>query len=108
AADDSVLGSLRHPSGTGLNTGYADLIRAAFQDTWWNSDAIIDRNLNVIGHGTPSGLDQFSVMEANFSLFWGLGVQMYMSTLVAGDSPFDRFAKGNSSALTSLQKQGLS
>jgi hypothetical protein len=32
---------------------------------------------------------------------------MYMSTLVSGDSPFDRFAKGSSSALTSLQKQGL-
>src|SRR5262249_52816837 len=107
ASDDGVLGSFRDSSGTGLNTGYADLIRAAFQSRWWDSDAIVDRNLNVVGHGTPSGLDQFSVMESNFSLFWGLAVQMYMSTLVADDSPFDRFARGNSSALTSLQKQGM-
>jgi cytochrome c peroxidase len=107
ASDDSVLGSLRHSSGTGLSTGYADLIRAAFQNTWWDSNAIVNRNLDRIGTGTPSGLEQFSVMEANFSLFWGLAIQMYMSTLIAGDSPFDRFAKGNSSALSSLQKQGL-
>jgi cytochrome c peroxidase len=107
ASDDSVLGPLRHASGMGLNTGYADLIRAAFEARWWDSNAIVDRNLNVVGSGTPSGLDQFSVMEANFSLFWGLAIQMYMSTLVSGDSPFDRFAKGSSSALTSLQKQGM-
>ena len=107
ASDDSVFASFRDSSGTGLNKSYADLVSAAIQDTWWNSDAIVDRNLNVIGHGTPSGLDQFSVMEANFSLFWGLSVQMYMSTLTSGDSPFDRFAKGNSNALNSLQKSGL-
>lgn len=107
ASDDSALAALRHSSGTGLNRGYADLIRATFQDRWWNSDVVVDRNLNVIRRGTPSGLNEFSVMEANFSMFWGLAIQMYVSTLISGDSPFDRFAKGNSSALTSLQKLGM-
>jgi cytochrome c peroxidase len=28
-------------------------------------------------------------MEANFSLFWGLAIQLYESTLIANDTPFD-------------------
>jgi len=35
---DSVLGSDIAPGGKGLNTSYADLIRAAFKPQWWNSD----------------------------------------------------------------------
>src|SRR5262245_18501308 len=107
ASDDSVLGPFKRSTGKGLNTGYADLIPAAFHPRWWDSNVIVDRNLNVVGNGTPSGLNQFSVMEANFSLFWGLAIQMYMSTLTSGDSPFDRFARGNSGALTTVQRRGL-
>src|SRR5262245_37036790 len=66
---DSILGSLRHPSGRGLKVSYAQLIQSSFVDSWWNSDVILDRGGNVIGHGAPVGLDQFSLMEFNFSLF---------------------------------------
>ena len=30
-------------------------------------------------------------MEYNFSLFWGVAIQMYESTLVADQTPLDKF-----------------
>ena len=104
---DSVLGSLRTPSGVGLRTPYARLIQEAFVDSWWNSNVIIDRAGNVIGTGTPAGLDQFSLTEFNFSLFWGLAVQMFESTTISPNSPFDRFARGDAGALSARQQLGL-
>ena len=46
-------------------------------------------------------------MEANFSLFFGLAIQMYESTLVSNDAPIDRYAEGDANALNALQKRGL-
>ena len=105
--DDSLLGSVRNPAGNGLDVTYAQLISDAFLNSWWDSDVIIDRSGAVIGRGTPNGLDQFSLMEANFSLFWGLAIQLYEATLVSSDSPFDRFARGDLSAMTANQRVGL-
>jgi len=104
---DSALGSLRHPSGVGLRVSYAKLIQDAFVDSWWNSNVITDRAGNVIGRGTPVGLDQFSLIEANFSLFWGLAVQMYEATTISPNSPFDRFVRGDASAMTARQQLGM-
>jgi hypothetical protein len=46
-------------------------------------------------------------MDYNFSLFFGLAIQLYESTLISNDSPFDRSMNGNSNALTEQQKQGM-
>jgi cytochrome c peroxidase len=46
-------------------------------------------------------------MEANFSLFFGLAVQMYESTLVSDETPFDRFVEGDPDALTERQQRGM-
>jgi mono/diheme cytochrome c family protein len=46
-------------------------------------------------------------MDYNFSLFFGLAIQLYESTLISNDSPFDRFMEGNSNALTVQQQQGM-
>jgi hypothetical protein len=46
-------------------------------------------------------------MDYNFSLFFGLAIQLYESTLISDDSPFDRFMEGNSNALTVQQQQGM-
>ena len=51
--------------------------------------------------------DRYTQTEANFALFFGLAVQLYQATLVADDSPFDRFMDGNPTALTAPQKRGL-
>jgi cytochrome c peroxidase len=96
AADDSVLGVYRDPSGRGLraaDAGYAALIRAAFQPAWWSAT-----------QPTPDGYTQ---MEANFSLFWGLSIMLYESTLVSNESPYDRFARGDTTALSPRAKIGL-
>jgi cytochrome c peroxidase len=93
AHDDSVLGQLA-ASPTGLATSYKDLIRESFQDNLTTDDPLPD------GSG-------FTQIEANFSLFWGLSVMLYDSVLVPDDTPFDRFAEGDKSALTSAQVSGL-
>src|SRR5581483_69234 len=50
---------------------------------------------------------QFTVMEANFSLFWGLAIQLYESTLIADDTPFDRFMEGHGDALDGDAQVGM-
>jgi cytochrome c peroxidase len=104
---DSQLGTLRDPAGTGLVTSYRSLIEGAFHQRWWRSNAIFDRAGNVIGQGTPVGPDQFSLMKMNFSMFFGLAINLYEMTLISSDSPFDRFARGDTNALTQRQKDGL-
>ena len=96
AEDDSVLGLYRDSCGRGLNqdtAGYAALIRRAFQPKWWN--------------GQKLTADGYTHMEANFSLYWGLAIMMYESTLVSNDAPYDRYAKGDQTALSAAAKEGL-
>ena len=40
---------------------------------------------------TATGATQYTQMQANFSLFFGLAVQAYMATLVSDNTPFDQF-----------------
>src|SRR5262249_5329677 len=44
----------------------------------------------------------------NFSLYFGMAVNEYEKSLIADDSPFDRFMEGNVGALTDAQQRGLS
>jgi cytochrome c peroxidase len=50
---------------------------------------------------------EYTVTEANFSLFFGLSVQLYLATLVSDDTPFDRFLAGDTAALTAQRQAGL-
>jgi cytochrome c peroxidase len=96
AADDSVLASYRHSSGQGLDAksaSYAALIRAAFRPEWWSSKKLT--------------ADGYTQMEANFSLYWGLALMMYQSTLVSDEAPIDHFARGNDQALSPQAKEGM-
>ena len=100
---DSVLGcfSLSPIAGLSVDT-YAELIRRAFQPKWWQGD--VNLQTNKKGHPRLTG---FTHMEANFSLYFGLSVQLYEATLVSDQTPFDSFAEGNTAALTEQQKRGL-
>lgn len=103
---DSVLGQLARPGAPGLNVNsYADMIRDAFVDKWWNADkyvrisnnaAAIPSNVTFIDQteAATGGEDIYSQMEMNFSLFFGLAVQLYEATLISDDSPVDRFLAG--------------
>lgn len=105
-ADDSVLGTMAIAGGRGLTVSYADLIRAAFVDSWWNSTEQVDGSLSPVSATTPAD-QRYSLMEANFSMFWGLAIAAYEATLVSDDSPYDRFREGNATALTKQQQVGM-
>ena len=92
---DSVLGKYAgDPAGfRDQRIVYADLVRKAFPAKYWRS--------------TRPTEDGYTQMEANFSLFWGLAIMMYESTLVSDDSPFDRYMKGDQNALTAKAKRGF-
>jgi cytochrome c peroxidase len=96
--EDSVLGPYSRWPSRGLNVDYKTLIRRAFQPRWWNSR----RYIRVASDGTASvggpvsslpEPGEMTLMEFNFSLFFGLAVQRYESTLVSDDTPFDRFLR---------------
>jgi cytochrome c peroxidase len=85
AADDSILGPFAD-GGSGLDVSYADLIRASFSPRFWDSAELIDG---------------FTLMEQNFTLFWGLSIMLYETELISDDSPFDN------GALTASQSLGM-
>ncbi|WYL98932.2 MAG: cytochrome c peroxidase [Gloeotrichia echinulata CP02] len=118
---DSVLGSESRYPKPGLDiASYDQLIRKAFKKEWWKSKSIIevdsngtptilskndDYNESEVGQTLPT--NQFSLRDWNFSLFSGLAMQEYMSTLVSNQTPFDKFQAGNTNALTVQEKSGL-
>ncbi|MCP9450592.1 MAG: hypothetical protein NNA21_11100 [Nitrospira sp.] len=111
---DSVLGSLTRWPQKGLTVpDYATLIRQAFHRQWWDSPKILrvapDGTTTVVDPPTSGGLqpNEFSLMQYNFSLFFGLAIQLYEATLVADDTPFDRFMEGDSTALSPQAQFGL-
>lgn len=151
---DSVLGNLSRASlffgkvvgAKGLKEkNYAEMVKKAFQDEWWNSPdvcTIVDgtqyvhtpKRWNprtfVVNHGKVKvrkwkagmklGDKDYTQMEYNFSLFFGLAVQLYEATLIADDTPWDRFVGANynvrgdknpipadPTALTDQEKLGL-
>ena len=75
---------------------YRDLIQAAFQQRLWNGEQPVS-----VG-GAP-----FSQMEANFSLFFGLAIQMYESTLLSDQAPLDLFLDGNKNAMGEAEIRGM-
>jgi len=99
-ATDSILGAFSNAPQKGLNTTYAALIQKAFLPEWWQ----FKQHACVAGDGSstitidpakneacPAGTTDYSQMEYNFSLFWGVAIQMYESTLVADQTPLDKF-----------------
>jgi cytochrome c peroxidase len=121
AADDSVLGRYRHPSGYGLNKTYKELVQAAFKDELWNApeslaisfptgkkvkttkdetiflpgEPLITTSQPSKGKGGTKPPSGYTQMEANFALFWGIAVMLYEAELVSPQSPFDKWMEGD-------------
>jgi len=99
---DSVLGPLARsrttPGARGLTSSYVTLVQTAFDPKWWNSDKVVTFPGGVRTISAPTGAplttSQFTVMEQNFSLFFGLAIQAYEGTLVSDASLFDRAQLG--------------
>ncbi|HLD47140.1 MAG TPA: cytochrome c peroxidase [Desulfobaccales bacterium] len=125
---------LASPTDKGLNVTYGALIKEAFNPSLYNSDQMIifpnaavtnlSANDPLLRLGNPRIVDAktvkrlleqgkikegdaFSLMEANFSFFFGVAVMLYEAELVADDSPLDKFMAGNNSALNASELLGL-
>jgi cytochrome c peroxidase len=131
---DSALAGLVHASGKGLSVTYEQMVKDAFRDEFWNGGAVAfaaaGGELVQATDADPRTLMQsagvaivrdaeiraqqiegdvpFTQMEANFSLFFGLALQLYQATLVSDDTPFDRFMRGDRTAMTDRQVRGMS
>lgn len=109
---DSVLGGDSRSPQPGLQTAtYEKLISDAFKSEWWRSNRVIKVNANgsrTFTNKPDKSLqsNEYTLMEYNFPLFFGLAVQMYESTLIADDTPLDRFLEGNTTALSAQQQRG--
>ena len=90
--NDSVLGDLAFSVEgelmSGLNTRYYRLVMEAFNSKYWSH--IRRGQFGSPPSSAEAPLWPYSQMEANFSMFFGLSLQVYMSTLISDDSPFDR------------------
>jgi cytochrome c peroxidase len=112
---DSVLGefAVRPPL-------YSALVMKAFRQEYWMAASPINvpgslvnifksmdlGKLREDGKRARSNL-VMSQMESNFALFFGIAIQMYEATLISDDTPFDRFAAGDRTALNTQQIRGL-
>lgn len=108
---DSVLGSYsRLPSGGLTIRSYAELVKAAFQPQWWDSPKMIrsdkSQPAKVIDRSNHQDND-YNLMEYNFSLFFGLAIQLYEATLIADDTPYDRFMMGDVTAVNDAAIRGV-
>lgn len=108
---DGVLGSMA-AAGGGLSTSYVEMIQAAYRPEYWNSSAIMDAAGTVIdanpdGLNVPQGEHEYSLMEVNFTLFWGISVMLYEASLVSDDTPFDRWLAGDDNALSPEAEAGM-
>jgi cytochrome c peroxidase len=105
---DSVLGPFSRWPNKGLtfNT-YDKMIKAAFHEKWWKAKKLIrvheDGSTTLVPKedgecDDPCAENDFALIQYNFSLFFGIAVQLYESTLVSDDTPWDRFRRENPAA----------
>ncbi|OKH43186.1 cytochrome C peroxidase [Scytonema sp. HK-05] len=104
--EDSVLAAESRSPQPGLKTAtYEKLIEDAFKPEWWKSNRMIQIDdkgqRNIVKKPDKSlATNEYTLMEYNFPLFFGLAVQTYESTLISDDTPFDR------NVLTEQQQRG--
>lgn len=112
--DDSVLGKLADPSGKGLSLTYQKLIELAFHEDWWDAPVDFKANFYVPPY-YPEPLDadgkplagKTGLQAINFPLYFGLAIMAYEQTLVSDDSAFDRFCRGDTTAMSRRAIRGF-
>ena len=97
---DSVLGDCSRFPAKGLTVRYERMIKDAFKGRWWRCD---DKMVSFDAGGKHVILDmpdrplvdgEYTMMEANFSLFFGLAIQCYEQTLIPHETRFEEFLTG--------------
>lgn len=92
APTDSVLAAMSGPR----RPTYRDMVKAAFQPRLWNATQPVSL-----------GGANYTQIEANFPLFFGLAIQLYEATLVSDQTPLDAYLQGNTQAMNAQQVQGM-
>ena len=100
SGDDFELGPFAVQGGKGLQLTYSELIRKAFSKGYWRGRC----NFGVSQSGVP-----YSMMQANFPMFFGLAVMEYERTLISNHSPYDTAVDAAKvpSGLDAQQRRGL-
>ena len=105
APDDGVLGALSRWPRPGLRVSrYEQLVQRAFRREWWKATRLLreaaDGSASIVrGTDGDPATTELTLMQANFPLFFGLAIQLYERTLVADDSPYDRYMDGDDAAV---------
>ncbi len=101
SCNDSLLGGqtdcgAQGTSNRGLSGDYKSRIRATFDERFWGNGAGSDVCLNAAGVQVACGdlTQAYTLMEWNFSLFFGLAVQAYESILTTEDTIVDLIVGG--------------
>lgn len=107
---DSVLGPYARgaqASGTnGLTLTYYELVTQSFNPKYWRSKQRGPFGKSAVA-GNATMRQAYSQVESNFPMFFGLALQLYQSTLVSDDSPFDRSPRNASNLPTGLTPEQL-
>ncbi len=101
---DSVLGGLSRWPARGLDVRtYDEMIKDAFHEVWWDSGKVVrvddEGNISFVdrssrGHRSDDDdSEDYTLLQYNFALFFGLAIQAYEATLVSDDAPWDRFRR---------------
>lgn len=102
---DSVLGRAEALGILRPGSTYRDLIKRAFRREWWDGSLPGGKPAScvhpedaarvplVLAHASRD--QEGSLLEANFSLFWGLSIMLYEAGLVSNQSPFDSMMQGD-------------
>jgi len=102
---DSVLGAYSLSTAgnlkPGLNTTYKNLITKAFNQKYWSYSG-------TGPFGAPPGGLPYNQLEANFSMFFGLALQLYQGTLVSDQAPIDITPRNASSYAPTWAGMGYS
>jgi len=72
----------------GLQLFYQQLIQKAFAPQYWQANGTYTITSTGSLVSDPNG---YSQMEQNFSMFWGIAIMLYESTLISDQSQFDTF-----------------
>jgi cytochrome c peroxidase len=78
--------------------GNGDTLANSTKDPFDNYVLKIDNTRAAL----KSNTNEFTQMEANFSLFWGLSIHAWASMLIPDDSPFDRLMDANPDAFVAF------
>ncbi|MBR9856523.1 MAG: hypothetical protein GYB38_02325 [Gammaproteobacteria bacterium] len=98
ACDDDLLSSWAICGGTGLNQNYHTLVKDIFDERFWGDGNGAEVCVEIVNNepqfNTCDGNEDFTLLEYNFALFFGLAVQAYEATLTSDYTIVDLLAGG--------------